>query len=134
MTEQTAAERITEYMQSRADTAAELYAIIDSDTPADVDGYETDPESALDRINEWPLAVEVVRHVKVTLGTGGPADWLDAELDDNGDIRTLYYHFADWYDHASVPVDDRSPLWRIAEHFIEGTPDLATDYEMERRF
>ena len=134
MTEQTAAERINEYMRSRAESAAKLYAIIDSDTPALVDGYATDAEDAQNRINEWPLAVEVVRHVKVTLGTGGPADWLDAELDDEGDIRTLYYHFADWFDHASVPVDKDSPLWRIAEHFTEGAADLATEYEMERRY
>jgi len=119
MTEQTAAERITEYMQSRADSAAELYAIIDSDTAAEVDGYETDAEGAQDRLNEWPLSVEVVRHVKITLGTGGPADWLDVELDSEGDIRTLYYHFADWFDHASTPVERDSPLWRYAESVAE---------------
>jgi hypothetical protein len=119
MTDPTAAERINDYMASRAETAAELHAIIDSDTPADIDGYETDPEQAQDRLNEWPLSVEVIRHVKILLGTGGPADWLDAELDSENDIRTLYYHFADWFDHASVAVDKESPLWRFAESFVE---------------
>ena len=119
MTDQTCAERITDHMQSRADSAAELYAIIDSDTPAEIDGYETDAEQAQDRLNEWPLSVEVLRHVKILFGFGGPADWLDAELDSEGDIRTLYYHFADWFDHASTPVERDSPLWRYAESVAE---------------
>lgn len=119
MTDKTCADRIDYYMQGRADNAAELYAIIDSDTPADVDGYETDADQAHDRLAEWPLSVEVLRHVKILFGTGAPADWLDAELDADGDIRTLYYHFADWYDHASTPVERESPLWRYVESVVE---------------
>lgn len=80
-------------------------------------------DTAEQRLQEMPLSVEVIRHIKVLLGTGGPADWLDAELDSDGDIRTLTYHFADWFDHASVPVMADSPLWRFAESFVEMTAD-----------
>lgn len=132
MTDQTCAERIGPYMNSRAKSIAELFAVADGDEPRDVDGYETDPEQALERLDELPLSIEVIRSVRILLGTGGPADWLMAELDDEGDIRTLTYHFADWFDNASVPVERDSPLWRFAERYTEWA-ELVTDYELERR-
>lgn len=89
-------------------------------------------ETADERLMEMPLSVDVVRHVKILLGTGGPADWLDAQLDSEGDITTLTYHFADWGDHAQTYVEKDSPLWRFAESFGE-VAELATDYEMDRR-
>ena len=119
MTDPTAAERIDGYMQSRADSIAELFSIADGEGTRTFDGDELDEEQAGEYLDELPLSVEILRHVKITLGTGGPADWLDAELDAGGDIRTLYYHFADWFDHASTPVDKDSPLWRFAERFAE---------------
>jgi hypothetical protein len=76
-------------------------------------------ETADERLAEMPLSVEIIRSVKILLGTGGPADWLMAELDADNDIRTLTYHFADWFDHASQSVESDSPLWRFAESFVE---------------
>jgi hypothetical protein len=76
-------------------------------------------ETADERLAEMPLSVEIIRSVKILLGTGGPADWLMAELDADNDIRILTYHFADWFDHASQPVLETSPLWRFAESFVE---------------
>lgn len=99
---------------------------------SDEDGYALGDEGAQERLNELPLSVEVIRHIKVLLGTGGPADWLDAQLDSEGDITTLTYHFADWGDHAQTYVEKDSPLWRFAESFGE-VAELATDYEMDRR-
>jgi len=97
----------------------------DEDGNALGDGSEYSArETADERLDEMPLSVEIVRHVKILLGTGGPADWLDAELDSDGDVRTLEYHFADWFDHASVPVDQDSPLWRYAERYAELTAEM----------
>jgi hypothetical protein len=93
----------------------------DEDGNALGDGSEYSArETADERLAEMPLSVEVIRHVKILLGTGGPADWLDAELDDTGyGIRMLTYHFSDWFDHASAPVFADSPLWTFAESFVE---------------
>jgi hypothetical protein len=74
-------------------------------------------ESAEQRLMEMPLSVEVIRHVKILLGTGGPADWLDAELDADDEIRVLEYHYADWGTHAQTYVEKGTPLWRFAETF-----------------
>jgi hypothetical protein len=116
MTDPTAAERINEYMESRAETIATLQ---DEAAAFDEDGYPVSDEDKIERLYEMPLSVEVIRHVKILLGTGGPADWLDAELDADNDIRVLTYHFADWGTHASVYVEKESPLWRFAESFVE---------------
>lgn len=117
--QETCAERIGSYMTSRAETIAQLFAVVDGKASQDEDGNELHEYDAFDRIHELPLSIEIIRSVKILLGTGGPADWLMAELDSDGDISSLTYHFADWFDHASVPVDRESPLWRFAESFVE---------------
>jgi hypothetical protein len=110
----TCAERIAEHMAGRAETIRTLQ---DEAAAFDEDGYPVTDEEKVDRLYEMPLSVEVIRHVKILLGWGGPSDWLDAELDSDGDIRTLEYHFADWFDHAQTYVEKDSPLWRFAETF-----------------
>jgi hypothetical protein len=121
MTDPTCAERIHDHMAGRSATILHLQAIASG--PAmwglDEDGERIEQDDATDRLYEMPLSVEVIRHIKILLGTGGPADWLDAELDAEGEIRTLEYHFADWYDHAQTYVERDSPLWQFAETFTE---------------
>lgn len=118
MTDPTCAERIADQLTSRADSVASLYDVIDGNATTDENGYTLEADEAEEALYEMPLSVELIRHVKILLGTGGPADWLDAEIDADGEIRTLEYHFADWFDHASVYVDNHSPLWRFAEAFV----------------
>lgn len=115
----TCEQRIDPYMQSRAESLAELYRVIDTDQPAEIDGYETDSDSAREQVDTFALSIEQVLHVKITFGTGGPADWLDAEIDAEGAVRSLRYHFADWFDHAARDVEKDSPLWRYAEGVAE---------------
>jgi hypothetical protein len=87
---------------------------------SDEDGLGIGSEDEIEeRLAEMPLSVEVIRHIKILLSTGGPADWLDAELDADNEIRVLEYHYADWGTHASVYVEKHSPLWRFAESFVE---------------
>jgi hypothetical protein len=123
MTDPTAAERIADAMAGRAEDIGALQAISDSGLPGtDGDGYPLGEGDADQR-----LSVEVIRHVKILLGTGGPADWLDAELDEDGEISTLAYHFADWGTHSSVYVEKDSPLWRFVESFTANAIVDATE-------
>lgn len=125
--ERTCAERITDHMKSRASDFAEILARLE---PRDEDGDEVTGreaeearEEAETELWQYPLCVEVYRTVRIDLGTGGPADWLEALVDDEGDITRLTYHFADWFDHAERNVEDHgdtAPLWRFAEQFVEG--------------
>lgn len=91
-----------------------------SDRRAAEDRYET----AERRIAEYPLAVTVSYSVRVELSTGGPADYLVAEVDGDGDIRSISYHFADWFDHAARVLDGDD--FRAAEAYIARTLDLSS--------
>jgi hypothetical protein len=117
----TCAERIADYMAGRAETIGALQDVADSgrEDGADEYGYPLTADDADERLAEMPLSVEVVRHVKILFGTGGPADWLDATLYDDGSVRSLEYTFQDWFDSASVAVESDSPLWRYAESVAE---------------
>ncbi len=128
--QQTCAERIADYMASRAEDIGTLQALANGEAQT----FDLDAEDAEQQLNEMPLSVELVRHVKILLGTGGPADWLDAELDADNDIRVLEYHYADWGDHAQVYVERDTPLWRFAESFVEvaAYADMPDMMEMNR--
>lgn len=120
MTEdKTCAERIAAQLADRAEYLGELFERTDTEDPAESYnrfGDNTDPQEEL---WELPLSVEVVRTIKVLLSTGGPADGLTIELDADGNVSTVRYWFADWFDHAETKVDQDSPLWRYAEDIAE---------------
>jgi hypothetical protein len=88
-------------------------------------GRETDLSTFLDlsdpdydSIWELPLAIEKYEVIKVHLSFGGPSDWLEIVVFDS-EILRVEYHFADWFDHADLRVDDTSPLYRYAEIIVE---------------
>lgn len=76
-------------------------------------------EEAAERISELPLGVSVKRVLRIDLSTGGPGDWLEADVDDDGTVDSVTYHFNDWFDHAERTVDSGSALWRAAEYYAE---------------
>jgi hypothetical protein len=49
------------------------------------------------------LAVAPVEAYDLTLGTGGPADWLRVFVE-HGDLNRVEYHFADWGAHERVEL------------------------------
>jgi hypothetical protein len=118
-TQPTCEERIDDQLKGRADHIAALFAAEDAwDKTTVVDDEELTSDDASDRLGELPLSIELIRTVKILLSTGGPADWLEARLDDDG-VSRVEYHFADWYDHAERTVEKDSPLWRYAEQMSE---------------
>ena len=128
MTDRTCADRLPEHMQGRAEHLSTLYRIAEgsatdadyaaADIERDAEGWGAEG-AAHDALSEFPLSIEVVRTIKVLLSTGGPADGLTIELTSDGEVNSVRYWFADWFDHAedSVPAD--SPLWRYAEDLAE---------------
>jgi hypothetical protein len=112
-------ERIAAHMEGREQDAAGLFAVTDGDS-ASFEGETMTDEEAYERLWEWPLSVEVRRYVRIQLSTGGPGDWLDAEIDEDGEVIRVDYHFNDWFDHAERPVNDFDALYRLACHYVEG--------------
>ena len=57
-------------------------------------------EEATERASESLLAVSKETVYKIEFSWGGPADWLEARTDGDGDIIRITYHYSDWFDHA----------------------------------
>lgn len=115
--ELTCVQRIRQELADREATYADIWRALDNPNATNDDLDAADAELI-------PLGLEVRPVVSVQLSWGGPADWLEIELEnDNGhDIRRVTYHFADWFDHAEREVSEQGApaLWRAAEYFAEG--------------
>lgn len=81
-------------------------------------------ENVGDAIWNLPLDVEILKTYKILFSTGGPADWLEVkctndnpEWFDRGDVISIYYHFADWYDYASIELQDQD--YETALDYVE---------------
>lgn len=113
---QSCTRRIRQELASRDDLYAGLWRCLDAPDATD------DVTSAVyDELE--PLAVDIRPVIRIQLSWGGPADWLEIELGDDGgrDIRRMTYHLADWFDHAEREVvEHEAPaLWRAAQHYAQ---------------
>ena len=136
--EQTCSERIREYYDSRMETIAlnlRGEAAIDIDDLTDTElndlvnmaGSDRGDIDLLERVNEnaqlnlddMPLSIENIRFLKITMGWGGPGDWFEANIDADGSIGRIVYHFNDWGDHAEINVSDDETARAFCERFTE---------------
>lgn len=124
MSEPTCEQRIAGHMESREEDFTKLFAIVDGDSEDnEYDDEQLTDEEAYDRLAEMPLAVELRRYVRIDLSTGGPGDWLEADLDEDGEVTRVEYHFNDWFDHAARPVYKGDSLYRAAEYYAAYVED-----------
>lgn len=112
MADRTCAERIKEHYEYRNIDLEEIYDKTGSDD-RDI------AEEGYDELHNFALSMETYSCVRIDLSTGGPGDWLEVIVDDDDDIRKVTYHFNDWFDHASMPVDSNSYLWQYASDMIQ---------------
>src|SRR5262245_28145626 len=98
MTEKTAAEQIREEWKGRLEAFQRL-------TKYDADESDEQREEREQELYEYPLDVSLVRMVRIDLSTGGPGDWLEVQLDSESEAQRIEYHFAPWFDHASITLD-----------------------------
>jgi hypothetical protein len=130
MTQPNCTERLPEHLTSRlsdfqalttlaqhyGETTPEIVALAE-DQDLDVsEGAEEVYEQAQERIYEYPLAVTTLRVHRIELSTGGPGDWLEALVDEDGDITRIVYHFNDWFDHAEKTLEGAE--YDTAEAFV----------------
>jgi len=69
-------------------------------------------------LDELALCVETKKETTITFSYGGPADYLHITHDD-GEVLRVVYRFSDWFDTATIELDESSPLWGYAEQVIE---------------
>lgn len=70
-------------------------------------------------VYEYALGVDVHKHHRIHLSTGGPASFIEVITDDQNNIEDVYYHFQDWFDGAKRKVDETSPIYRYAMMMLE---------------
>lgn len=112
---ETCADLVNKKMWSRSADLEELNDIIDDN--------DSDPEKvqeALEELNNLALEITTYKVVKILMSTGGPADWIEVKVDDDGDIIGMSYHYADWFDHAETSIENNSYLWDYAEQIVNG--------------
>ena len=76
-------------------------------------------EQALEELSSLALDIENLTIIKILMSTGGPADWIEVKVDNDGGIKGMTYHYADWFDHAETKIDSNSYLWDYAEQIAE---------------
>jgi len=119
------AEVINLYVEQRG-TLSALDAAIVAAPDAHVDTYakladrlrEVLRNESPELIEQSVLGVSTCVSMRIELSTGGPGDWLEAELDER-EVLAVSYHFNDWFDHAERRVMPGTALWQLAEYFAE---------------
>lgn len=112
-------ERIGEAFESRNEYIQGLLKAYDNNES--YDGYE----DAYDCFHQFPLGISLEKtyEIKIELSWGGPSDYIEALVDEDGEIINAKYHFADWFDHASIDIDKSTAAYdyvvRLVEFFKE---------------
>jgi hypothetical protein len=96
------AQRIDEQMKERED---EIRALISN---PDSDWLQDDPALSIDRREVFTIC----------LSWGGPSDYIEVTTNE-GEIEKMIYRFSDWFDTATMPIDEDSPLWEYARFQVE---------------
>jgi hypothetical protein len=100
--QKTCAQRIDEQMKGREE---DIKALLDN---PDSDWGQDDPA----------LSIDKTEIVSICLSWGGPADYVEITLKD-GEVQKVEYRFSDWFDTATVEIDEDSPLYQYAMFQLE---------------
>lgn len=108
-------------MDTKERTCAELVRIKMQERESDIKALLDNPESDWD--DDPALSVETVQVTKICLSYGGPADYLEAywekdRVNYDGVFRVVY-RFSDWFDTATLEVEEGSALWNYANIIVE---------------
>jgi hypothetical protein len=137
--EPTCEQRIDEQLAGRMDDLEAVDRILSASsvthvpvnaikTLTDSFGYDIefdgdDPDVTMDQLRdkaeqalqELPLGATKQVVWRVDLSTGGPGDWFEFYVDDNGDVERIEYHFNDWFDHAQRSISHDTDRWNALE-------------------
>lgn len=112
------AEHVNNSYTSRTETARNLLAAY-----GDFNAPEEVREQAQEELDLLPLSVDRKVLVTITLGYGGPSDWIDAVCSTDGgrlELDTASYTAVWGTDEKTTALQPSDALWMLAEHYIEG--------------
>jgi hypothetical protein len=114
-------------ISDEADRFIEEYTKTQGEEPSEeavdkfVEEYYKNTEYNETSIDEFHLGFSKITVVKIELSTGGPADFIEVFLDEDGFINKAIYHYQDWFDGAQMEVQDDDPMMEYVSRFIEMT-------------
>lgn len=117
----TCEERLPEHLESRLEDMRSLVGWADAWNQTN---NHLRAESAERRLEEYPLNISVTRKtiVRLELSYGGPQDYFEAEVDEDGTLSNITYHFLDWFDGAERTI--RGDEAETVEQFLRRIMDL----------
>lgn len=91
---------------------------------AELQGRESQFRELLSNVEEWDdsdlvLSIDTDKVTTVCLSYGGPSDYLEITHNDTDGIKRVIYRFSDWFDTATVEVEETSPLWEYASYILD---------------
>ena len=101
-----------------ADLIAGELKSLERDAQEWVKDFYSGDESGIENWNNVPLEISTHSLTRILLSYGGPMDFLNVEHD-GGVIVNITYHYQNWFDGASLPVEKSSPVWRYCETVID---------------
>lgn len=100
-----------EYMKGRRQYVLEIQDKIER---AELKGKHDKVDSLREELDQLPLSVELVKHVEIMLGVGGPTDWLDVELYEGGIPRSVTYYYTWGSESYRTTLSESDALYRYA--------------------
>jgi hypothetical protein len=70
-------------------------------------------------LEELALGVSSFKIVRIQLSTGGPADYIEVLLDQDGNFIKATYHYEDWFDGAEMNVPANSEMLEYVSWFLD---------------
>lgn len=130
-------ERIDGEWKSRRDDLSALYKAIDGEelTPDEasmvVNLVDPDPDdvtedalrdAADEQLRQMAYGVDIRKTYRYVWSGGGPADYLEVDVDDEGDVIAARYLYQDWFDGAvrELQGDDLSMAERYHRDHFDG--------------
>lgn len=75
-----------------------------------------------DYFDDPALSIETFKLTVVCFSYGGPSDYLEIKWfgnDNDYEIKSVTYRFSDWFDTATVEVEEGTPAYNYAVSLIE---------------
>lgn len=104
------AERVQRMADDFEAFAAKQYRKIEK---AEAKGNSDKADRLREQLDSYGQSVR--RVVTVTLAGGGPSHWLEVELDDDGDVASVWSVATWWSEPVRKQFHEGSAMWRYAE-------------------
>ncbi len=95
----------------------------------DIIKHEKNPnryEEKLNELEESILSIEITKTYNIMLSWGGPSDGYKVDTDQNNELTSIRYWFADWFTYDEIKLEEKEK-----ENFISVYGYLLEEFEIK---